>query len=77
MHFFQIDPELVVPPELPPIGLAADVGFHLAPSLLLVFDLLFLSPPWTIAALPSFGLSSGIAIAYWFWVEECYRHNGL
>jgi hypothetical protein len=70
------DKHLVVPPELH-IAPLADVGFHAMPSILLVVDLLFLSPPWTIHALPNMLLSSGIAVAYWTWVEQCYKHNGL
>jgi FAR-17a/AIG1-like protein len=71
-----IDRDLVVPPgiHLAPL---ADIGFHAAPSILLVIDLLFLSPPWTINALPAMGLSSVIAVAYWAWVEQCYKYNGL
>jgi hypothetical protein len=22
------------------------------------------------------GISSGIAVAYWFWIERCHEHNG-
>jgi hypothetical protein len=43
----------------------------------LIIDLLFFSPPWTIGAMPAIGITSGIAVAYWFWVEECYRNNGF
>jgi hypothetical protein len=43
----------------------------------LIIDVLFFSPPWTIAALPAIGISSSIAIGYWFWVEECYKNNGF
>lgn len=71
-----IDKSLVVPPELA-IAPVADIGFHLAPALFLTIDLLFLSPPWTINALPAMGLSSIIAVSYWAWVEQCYKHNGL
>lgn len=71
-----IDKKLVVPPEIH-IAPLADVGFHAIPSILLTIDLLFLSPPWTIHALPAMGLSSAIAVAYWAWVEHCYKHNGL
>jgi hypothetical protein len=71
-----IDKTLVVPPDIH-IAPLADIGFHAAPSILLVIDLLFLSPPWTINALPAMGLSSGIAVCYWAWVEQCYKHNGL
>jgi FAR-17a/AIG1-like protein len=70
------DKSLVVPPELH-IAPLADVGFHAMPSIFLVVDLLFLSPPWTIEVAPTMVLSSGIAVAYWAWVEHCYSHNGL
>ena len=55
---------------------AVDVGFHAVPSVLLVIDLLFLSPPWTITVLPAMGLSAVLAFGYWIWVEHCFRHNG-
>ncbi|KUJ22645.1 integral membrane protein-like protein [Mollisia scopiformis] len=71
-----IDKTLVVPPEIH-IAPLADIGFHAMPSILLVIDLLFLSPPWTIHAIPAMGLSSTIAVGYWAWVEQCYRHNGF
>jgi len=71
-----IDRKLVVPAEIH-LAPLADVGFHAAPAILLVIDLLFLSPPWTIKALPAMGLSSGLAVAYWAWVEQCYKNNGL
>ncbi|KIX06558.1 uncharacterized protein Z518_04534 [Rhinocladiella mackenziei CBS 650.93] len=71
-----IDPALVVPKELE-LPLPADLSFHLVPSLLLLIDLLFLSPPWTITALPAVGLSTFIAFLYWFWIEQCYTYNGF
>lgn len=71
-----IDKSLVVPPEIH-IAPWADVGFHAMPSILLTIDLLFLSPPWTITAVPAMGLSSLLAVSYWGWVEQCYKHNGL
>lgn len=43
----------------------------------MLIDLLFLSPPWTITALPSLGLSGIIAFGYWFWVEHCFSYNGF
>jgi FAR-17a/AIG1-like protein len=46
------------------------------PSVLLVLDILFLSPPWTITPLPAIGLSGALAFAYWFWIELCYQNNG-
>jgi len=33
----------------------ADLSFHAVPAIVLAIDLLFLSPPWTIEALPAFG----------------------
>ena len=33
-----------------------DVSFHAMPAILLTIDLLFLSPPWTIRALPYNGI---------------------
>lgn len=71
-----IDKKLLVPPEIH-IAPIADIGFHAMPSLLLAIDLLFLSPPWTIRTSRALVLSSGIAVAYWAWVEQCYKHNGL
>ncbi|KAJ9635742.1 hypothetical protein H2204_005702 [Knufia peltigerae] len=71
-----VDPELVVPKELE-LPVAADLSFHLAPSALLLLDILLLSPPWTVTALPSVALSVAIAFAYWFWIELCYGYNGF
>lgn len=71
-----IDPALVVPPELE-LPLPADLSFHAVPSLALVVDLLFFSPPWTITVLPALALSTTIAFGYWFWIEACYTRNGF
>jgi len=71
-----IDKRLLVPPEID-LSPWADVGFHAMPSILLTIDVLFLSPPWTINALPAMGLSSVLAVSYWAWVEQCYKYNGL
>lgn len=71
-----IDKTLVVPPEIH-IAPWADFGFHAMPAILLTLDLLLLSPPWTINAFPAMGLSSALAVSYWAWVEQCYKHNGL
>ncbi|KAG8623777.1 hypothetical protein KVT40_008753 [Elsinoe batatas] len=72
-----IDPRLVIPPDLPQLPLLADMSFHLAPAALLIVDLLFFSPPYSISSLPSFGLSGIIALAYYVWVEHCYSKNGF
>ncbi|KAJ5133032.1 FAR-17a/AIG1-like protein [Penicillium atrosanguineum] len=70
-----IDKNLVVPPEIF-IPIHADISFHAIPSIVMLVDLLLLSPPWTITALPSLGLSGAIAFGYWFWVEKCFSYNG-
>lgn len=77
LTFRQIDPSLVLPDWAPPIALPADLSFHAVPSISLVVDLLFFSPPYTIAFLPAFGLSGVIAFGYWFWIERCYRFNNF
>ena len=71
-----VDPDLVVPPDLM-LPLTADLGFHLAPTLFLLTDFLFLSPPWTITVVPSVVLSSSIALTYWIWIERCFGRNGF
>lgn len=71
-----IDPALVVPKELE-LPVPADLSFHIAPTLLLLVDLLLLSPPWTISVVPAVGLSALIAFLYWFWIELCYSYNGF
>lgn len=71
----QIDPKLVLPDWAPRLAVTADVSFHAVPSLSLVVDLLFFSPPYTIAFLPALGLSVFIAFGYWFWIERCYQFN--
>jgi hypothetical protein len=43
----------------------------------MIIDVLFFSPPWTITILPAIGLSGGVAVSYWFWVEACYQNNGF
>ncbi|KAI9053799.1 hypothetical protein LZ554_002748 [Drepanopeziza brunnea f. sp. 'monogermtubi'] len=71
-----IDKSLLVPPDIQ-IAFNADISFHAMPAILLAIDLLFLSPPWTIKTSRAMALSSGIAVAYWAWVEHCYKHNGF
>ncbi|GAB7332984.1 hypothetical protein MBLNU13_g04683t1 [Cladosporium sp. NU13] len=70
-----IDTSLVLPPWAPILLLRDDFSFHLIPALSLVLDLLFFSPPYTIAVLPALGLSACIAFGYWFWIEQCYAYN--
>jgi len=71
-----IDPQLVVPKDLG-LPLPTDLSFHAAPSILLLVDLLLLSPPWTINFLPAIGLSTVIAFLYWLWIELCHSYNGF
>jgi hypothetical protein len=72
-----IDPKLVVPEFAPPLAPIADIGFHIVPSVAILADILFFSPPWTITVVPALGLSSLIALGYWFWVDICYQQNGF
>lgn len=72
-----IDPKLVMPDWAPPLELHADLSFHAVPSIALVIDLLFFSPPYAVDFLPAFGLSGCIAFGYWFWIERCYQMNGF
>lgn len=71
------DEALVLPDWAPRLPLYADLSFHFIPALALTLDLLFFSPPYGIKALPALGLCGAIAIAYWFWIEVCYSHNGF
>ncbi|KAJ5104191.1 hypothetical protein N7532_004720 [Penicillium argentinense] len=70
-----IDERLVIP-DWAVIPLDADISFHAIPSIVMLIDLLLLSPPWTITIMPSLGLSGAIAFGYWFWVEQCFQYNG-
>ena len=58
------------------ITLFSDLGFHLFPALLLMVDLLLLSPPWTHTLLEAGGVGVLLAGVYWIWTEECYKRNG-
>jgi len=71
-----VDKTLLMPSPEFAIPLVPDLGFHLAPAVLLAADLLLLSPPWTIRAYPALGLSMGLAMGYWWWVEVCFGKNG-
>ncbi|KAM0721783.1 hypothetical protein Q7P37_002708 [Cladosporium fusiforme] len=63
------------PPWAPILLLRDDLSFHFMPAFTLILDLLFFSPPYTIAALPALGLSACIAFGYWFWIKQCFAHN--
>ncbi|KAM0076506.1 hypothetical protein ACKRZS_011563 [Fusarium odoratissimum] len=70
-----IDPKLLMPDDFY-LHIIPDMGFHLAPAVLLSLDLVLLSPPWAIPAYGVMAISTVIAFAYWYWVELCFSHNG-
>ncbi|EGU80637.1 hypothetical protein FOXB_08860 [Fusarium oxysporum f. sp. conglutinans Fo5176] len=70
-----IDPKLLMPDDFY-MHIIPDMGFHLAPAVLLSLDLVLLSPPWAIPAYGVMAISTVIAFAYWYWVELCFSHNG-
>lgn len=72
---FKIDTSLVLPPWAPVLLLRDDLSFHFMPAFTLTLDLLFFSPPYTIAVLPALALSGCIAFGYWFWIEQCFTYN--
>ncbi|KAG0643392.1 FAR-17a/AIG1-like protein [Tuber brumale] len=69
-----IDRDLVVPPDMR-LDPFVDMGFHLFPALLLLIDVLLLSPPWAFTFLPALLIPSGIATGYWVWLEHCFSVN--
>ncbi|PSR99420.1 FAR-17a/AIG1-like protein [Coniella lustricola] len=69
-----IDKRLLFPEELQ-LPLLPDLGFHAMPAFMLVLDLLFFSPPWTIKFQGAVMLSTAIAFAYWAWIEYCFSYN--
>ncbi|KAI5795090.1 FAR-17a/AIG1-like protein [Geopyxis carbonaria] len=71
-----IDKTLVMPPEMQ-LELHADIGFHLLPAVFLFIDIMLLSPPWTFSVLPALAIPATLATGYWFWLEECFQHNGF
>ena len=69
------DPALLAPDGFE-LDLHIDLGFHMAPTVFLIVDLLLLSPPWTIPTYGMMGISTAAAFGYWYWVEQCFAHNG-
>jgi hypothetical protein len=69
-----IDKKLVVPPghEIPFIP---DFGFHAIPAIMLILDLIVLSPPWSIKAYRALKLDLMLTFLYWGWVEYCFSIN--
>lgn len=53
-----------------------DIGFHATPAVVMLIDLLFLSPPWTVTIFPALAISGTIAFGYWYWIEQCFAMNG-
>ena len=71
-----IDKSLVIP-DWAQLPLTADLSFHAIPQILLLVDFLLLSPPWTVSTSNAMGLSSMLALVYWPWVQQCFKHNGF
>ncbi|EXJ89468.1 hypothetical protein A1O3_02535 [Capronia epimyces CBS 606.96] len=69
-----IDKTLVVPPghEVPFIP---DFGFHAMPGIMIILDLMLLSPPWSIKADGALALNSFMALSYLAWLEYCFSQN--
>jgi len=76
IHFY--DRTLLVDPTIAPqLPLLADMGFHFFPTLLLLADTLFFSPPWEAHALSALMYFSVFAGGYWMWVEHCFSYNNF
>ncbi|KAF4444157.1 hypothetical protein F53441_11215 [Fusarium austroafricanum] len=69
------DPSLLMPADME-INPWVDLGYHLVPAVLLVPDMLLLSPRATISTRSMMWLSTVLAVAYWCWIELCYFQNG-
>jgi FAR-17a/AIG1-like protein len=66
---------LVDPTKAPQLPLFDDMGFHVFPTLLLMCDTLFFSPPWETHALAALMYFSIFAGGYWMWIDHCFSHN--
>jgi hypothetical protein len=76
IHFY--DRTLLVDPAVAPqLPVLVDMGFHLIPTLLLMVDTLFFSPPWDANALSALMAFSAFAGGYWMWIEHCYSFNNF
>src|SRR5579862_3281747 len=76
IHFY--DRTLLVDPAIAPqLPLVNDMGFHLFPTLFLMFDTLFFSPPWETHALAALMYFSVFAGGYWIWIEHCFTYNNF
>ncbi|KAF2744119.1 hypothetical protein M011DRAFT_197461 [Sporormia fimetaria CBS 119925] len=79
----QIDPKLVMSPDLPVLPFLPDARFHLFPPIFLTVDALLLSPPWPAgdmhprASTITLVVTSVFALEYFFWLELCYHKNGF
>ncbi|CAH0038445.1 unnamed protein product [Clonostachys solani] len=72
---YAIDRTKLTPPghQLP---LSHDLGLHAVPTIMLLVDLLILSPPWPINGRTAFVLDLAIAFSYWGWIEYCFSIVG-
>jgi hypothetical protein len=76
IHFY--DRTLLVDPTIAPqLPLFADMGFHFFPTVLLLADTLFFSPPWETHALSALMVFSVFAGGYWMWIEHCFTYNNF
>jgi FAR-17a/AIG1-like protein len=76
IHFY--DRTLLVDPAVAPqLPLLADMSFHLVPTLVLLVDTLFFSPPWETHALSALMYFSVFAAGYWMWIEHCFSYNNF
>ncbi|UPK95524.1 hypothetical protein LCI18_006459 [Fusarium solani-melongenae] len=69
------DSSLLMPRALD-IDPLLDIGFHLAPAVLLSLDFIVFSPAWKITARGMMPLSVALALVYWCWIELCFQRNG-
>ncbi|EEB09368.2 fungal protein [Schizosaccharomyces japonicus yFS275] len=69
------DRGLLRPDEFEPAPLIFDLSVHIFPTIFLLFDYFFLSPPFK-APVKHFGVFFVLITAgYYYWVERCYVRN--
>lgn len=63
------------PAVAPALPIFEEMQFHFFPTLFLMVDTLFFSPPWETHALSALMFFSAVGGGYWIWVERCFMHN--